>query len=156
MAKRLLKRNRRDICQPGILLLEGRKQSGKVIVGELFALLFVSSRAGMQAPIVNEADTPKRLSKKMLLFIGWVESVLVRPLAHCLFALSLFLDMLLQSSQALSVVKLVTNWRQCAFVILFSLRRAKAERSACPLMALARSTPRGFYYGNLIDRAENL
>ena len=44
VAKRLLKRNRRDICQPGILLLEGGKPSGKVIVGELFALLFVSRR----------------------------------------------------------------------------------------------------------------
>ena len=92
VAKGLLKRDRRDFREPRVLMLEIRQQSSKSIVVELLATLFVGSRAGMQSPIVDEADTSERLSQDDPLLISRIEPILVRPLclAHCLFAFLVF------------------------------------------------------------------
>src|SRR5437660_1188521 len=73
MPQRLLKRHRGNLSQPRILLLEIRQHSRKVIVVELLATLFVGRRAGMQSPIVDEADTSKRLSKHDPLLLSGIE-----------------------------------------------------------------------------------
>lgn len=69
-------------------------------------MLKIGSLTGRESPIVDKADTAKRLSKDDSLLISRVEPVLVRPpdlLAHGLFALSLFLDMLFHGCQDLSI-----------------------------------------------------
>jgi hypothetical protein len=106
MPQGLLNGDRRDICKPGILLLEIREQSSKIMVGEALSMLKIGSLTGRESPIVDKADTAKRLSKDDSLLIGRVEPVLVRPpdlLAHGLFALSLFLEMLFHGCQDLSI-----------------------------------------------------
>jgi hypothetical protein len=59
----------------------------------------------MQSESVDEADTPEGLCKNALLFVGRRELIFVGSLrlAHGLFDLALFLDMLLESSQNLSI-----------------------------------------------------
>ena len=106
MPQGLLNGDRRDSCKPEILFLEIRQQSSKIIVGEALSMLKIGRLTGREAPIVDKADTPKRLSKDDSLLIGRVEPVLVRPpdlLAHGLFALSLFLEMLFHGRQDLSI-----------------------------------------------------
>ena len=69
-------------------------------------MLKIGSLTGRESPIVDEADTPERLSKDDSLLIGGVEPVLVRSpdlFAHGLFVLSLFLDMLCHGCQDLSI-----------------------------------------------------
>lgn len=76
------------------------------MIGEALSLLEIGRLAICQAPIVDEAAAPKRLSKDDLLLSSRVEPVLVGPLclfAHSLFALSLFLDVLCNGGQNLVV-----------------------------------------------------
>jgi hypothetical protein len=80
------------------------------MVGEALSMLNIGRLTGRESPIVDKADTPKRLSKAASLLIGRVEPVLVRPpdlLAHSLFALSLFLEMLFHGRQDLSIERAI-------------------------------------------------
>ena len=101
----LLNRDRRDLSQPGVGFLEVRQHGSKIVVVEPLTALSIGNRAGMESPIVHEADTSKCLSKDDSLLISRVESVLVRPLslAHCLFAFLLLLDILLNGIDDLAV-----------------------------------------------------
>jgi hypothetical protein len=95
---------------PRALHLETWQHSSKVVVVELFTTFFVSLRAGMQAPIVDKADTAERLSKHDSLLFSRIESILVCPLdllAHCLCALSLFLDVFFHSCENFSVERAI-------------------------------------------------
>ena len=110
MPQGLLKGDRRGICKPGIVFLEIRQQCSKIMVGEALSMLKIGSLTGRESPIVDKADTPKGLSKDDSLLIGRVEPVLVCPpdlVAHGLFALSLFLDMLFHGRQDLSIERAI-------------------------------------------------
>jgi len=89
MAKCLLKGNRRNLCQPGILLLESGKHDSQVIVIEALSVLKIGGLTCRETPIVDEAAAPERLSEYLLLFIGRVEPIFVgslRLFAHRLLA----------------------------------------------------------------------
>src|SRR5712691_3460200 len=110
MPQGLLKGDRRDLCKPGIVFLEVRQQSSKIMVGEALCMLNIGRLTGRESPIVDKADTPKRLSKADPLLIGREEPVLVRPPvfvppAH--FALCLFLEMLFHGRQDLSIERAI-------------------------------------------------
>ena len=66
-------------------MLEIGKHGRQIGVGEALSLLKIGRLTGRESPIVDKADTAKRLSKDASLLIGGVEPVLVRPpdlLAH--------------------------------------------------------------------------
>ena len=127
VTERLLNRDGRGISQPGVLLLEVRQHGGKIIVEELFTMFFVGSRAGMQPPIVDEANTSKRLSKDDPLFICRREPILVRPLrvAHCLCVFLLFLDMFCSCRQDLSIERAIVLFGYLSY--LFQQMRRKPD-----------------------------
>jgi hypothetical protein len=110
MPQALLNRHRRNISQPRVLPLEIWQHGSKVVVVELLTTFFVRRRADIQAPIVDKADTAERLSKKASLLFSRIEPILVCPLdllAHCLFALSLFLDVLCHRCENFSIERAI-------------------------------------------------
>ena len=129
MSQGLLNRHTGDIRKPGILFLESRKHGRKIVVGELHAT-FVSSRAGIQPPIVHETDTSERLSKDDPLLIGWIEPEFVRPLvlAHCLLAFLLPLEMFLYRSQDLSVKRAMILFSSLSYLFQQLRRKPDSER----------------------------
>jgi hypothetical protein len=87
MAKGLLKGNRRNLCQPGIVLLESGQHSRKIVVVEALSMLEIGGLTSRETPVVDEAAASERLSKILLLLIGRIEAILVgtlRLLAHSL------------------------------------------------------------------------
>jgi hypothetical protein len=70
----LLRRDTRDLIQPGvfILLLEVGPHRGEVFVVEAASFFVVRVRFVAQAPIVNDTDTAKGTSKIDFLLVGWV------------------------------------------------------------------------------------
>ncbi len=127
VTERLLNRDGRGISQPGVLLLEVRQHGGKIIVEELFTMFFVGSRAGMQPPIVDEANTSKRLSQDDPLLISRVEAKFISPfrLAHSLLVLLQFLDMLCYCRQDLSVERAIVLFGHLSY--LFQQMRGKPD-----------------------------
>jgi hypothetical protein len=63
MSQGLLDGNGGNLTKPGVVLLEVRQQSGKVIVGKSLTTFFVGGCTGRESPVVDEANTSKRLSK---------------------------------------------------------------------------------------------
>src|SRR5712692_8816993 len=113
VAKGLLNGHRGDITKPGIVLLQMRHQSGEGVIVELHAKLGISSLAGCESPIVDEAATPEHLREDTLLFVGRIEPILICPLlfAHCLLPfLDTFLDENFQPS--------IDRWKQDLAAIL--------------------------------------
>ncbi len=94
MPQGLLQGNRGSITQPGILLFERRQQGCKIVVVQALAMLEIGRLARRKPPVVDEAATSERLSKYLLLLIGWIESVLVGSLLHLLafLILNILLD----------------------------------------------------------------
>ncbi len=73
-------------------------------------MLKIGRLAGRKAPIVDEAAASERLSKDELLLGSRIEPVLVGPLrlvAHGLFALSLFLDVLFNGRQDFTIERAI-------------------------------------------------
>jgi hypothetical protein len=126
--ERLLNRDRGDFCQPGILLLEGRKHGSKIVVGELFSVFSIGDCESIQSPIVDEANTSKRLSQDDPLLISWIEPEFVCSLrlAHCLCALLVSLDVLLHCRQDLSTERAVM-----LFCNLFHLFQDLGRETEC-------------------------
>ena len=71
-----------------ILFFEGGQHGRERIIGELLAMLEIGRLPSRECPIVHEAAASERLRKNRLLFIGWIEPILVHSLrfAHYLFA----------------------------------------------------------------------
>jgi hypothetical protein len=110
MSQGLLERHRRDLCQPGILLLKRGEHGCQIVTGEALSMLKIGRLASRKAPIVDEAAAPKRLSKDDLLLSSRIEPVLVGPLrlgAHGLFALSLFLEVLFNGRQDFTIERAI-------------------------------------------------
>ena len=135
MAKGLLQGNRRNRFEPGVLLLEIRQHSRKIMVGEALSMLKIGRLTSRQTPVVEEAATSKRLSKYLLLLIGWIEPILVGPLrllAHDLFAFLLSLDILFQGSQYLTRKRAVMLLGNRFHLLQDVSRKANGERfSVC-------------------------
>jgi hypothetical protein len=62
MAESLLQGNRGNISKPRILFLEIREHGCKIVVVEAQPVLEIGRPAGRESPIVDKADTAKRLS----------------------------------------------------------------------------------------------
>ena len=85
----------------------------------------------MSQPIVDKAHTAKRLSKADPLLIGRVEPVLVRPpdlLAHALFALSLFLDVLSNGSQNFAIERAIILFGDRSYLFQQGSRKSNGQR----------------------------
>lgn len=128
--ERLLERHTGDLFQPGERFLEIRQQSGKLIIVELLTTFFVGGRAGMQSPVVDEANTTERLCKNTLLFVCRGEPILVGSLRlpHALLALSLFLDMLFYRRQDLPVQGSIVLFGNLSYLFQQMSRKADSER----------------------------
>ena len=97
MSERLLDWHAGYFFEPGVLLLEIRQHTSKLIVVELLTTLFVGGRSGMQTKVIDEANTSERLRQNALLFVCRVKPILVCSLrlAHWLLtflALYVFFD----------------------------------------------------------------
>jgi hypothetical protein len=116
--------------EPRVLFLESRQQGSEVIVVQLLSEL-VGSRAGMQAPIVDEADTSERLSKNPLLLISRIEPEFVCSLlgTHDLLrAFLLPLEMFLYRRQALSIERPIMLFRCFSSLFQHMGRKPDSER----------------------------
>ena len=82
VSKRLLQGNRGNISKPDcfFLLFQFRKQGTQIFIVEPDPILVVSIGTLAQSPIVDIAATPKRVGKNALLFLSWVEPIVVGSL----------------------------------------------------------------------------
>jgi len=130
MPQGLLNRHRRNIAQPRVLLLEIWQHGSQVVVVELLTTFFIHRRAGIQAPIVDKADTAERLSKNDSLLFSRIEPILVCPLdllAHCLFALSLFLDVLFHRYENFSIERAIVLLSRLFHLLQLMGRKPNSE-----------------------------
>src|SRR5712692_18008 len=79
MPKRLLERNRRNLVEPNrlFLLLERNQALCCAFIGQTLTLLVVGISTLSQCPVVDIAATAEGLCQDALLFIAWIEAVLV-------------------------------------------------------------------------------
>ena len=124
----LLNGDGRDISQPGVLLLEIREHSSKIVVEELFPVFPIGDCAGMESPIVDEASTTKRLSKDDPLLNSRIEPILICSfrLAHRLFVFLMFLDVLFHGGQNLPIQRAIV-----ALCNLFQLFQDLSGKPQC-------------------------
>src|SRR5207302_11299748 len=80
IAKSLLQGNRGHITEPTIFFLEFSQHGRERIICKILTSLGIGSFTGRKCPIVHEATASERLHKNMLLSIGRIEPILIRPL----------------------------------------------------------------------------
>ncbi len=81
MSERLLRRNTRDLIEPGrfwLVLEDGERGRGLMIANPLL-MVVIGIGPQAQRPIVDVAHTAKGPSQHLLLLVGGIASVLVRP-----------------------------------------------------------------------------
>jgi hypothetical protein len=138
MSQRLLKRNRRNLREPRRAFLEIRQHGSKIVIVEALSMLKIGRLADMQSPIVNKADTSKRLSKDDPLLISGIEPEFVCPLrflAHGLFAFLLLLDVLFNGGQNFTVERPIVLFSYLAYLFQQTGRKPDRERSNIVLHA---------------------
>jgi hypothetical protein len=93
-------------------------------------MLEIGRLARRKAPIVDKAAASKRLSKYLLLKSSGIEPVLVGPLrllAHGLFALSLFLDVLFNGSQDFPIERAIMLFGNRSYLFQQGSREPNGE-----------------------------
>jgi hypothetical protein len=126
----LLKRDRRHIGEPGVVLLESRQHGRKIGVGEALPMLSIGRLASREAPIIDEAAASERLSKDDFLLSSRIESILVgslRLFAHGLLALSLFLDVQSQGSQNLTIERAIILFGDRSYLLQQGSRESNGQ-----------------------------
>ncbi len=131
IAKCLLQWDRRDICKPRVCFLEIRQHGSKIVVVQALAMLEIGRLACRETPIVDKADTSKRLRKADFLLIGRIEPELVCPLsllAHSLFAFLMFLDVLSNGRQNLAIERAIILFSDCSYLLQQGSRETNGQR----------------------------
>lgn len=80
VTKGLLKGDRRDIREPGVLLLESGKHGRKIVVVQTLAMLRIGRLARRETPVVDKAAASERLGQDDPLFLARIEAILVGAL----------------------------------------------------------------------------